>query len=75
MIQNWFGASYGPKIAASFAALALIFGQVSAMVDGDAKTVPDFSLVMTQVMIIVALFRVRSNQVSSEMVRAESRKH
>ena len=74
MIASWFGASWKVKIPAFAAAIALIIGQVGAMIDNNPKTIPDVSLIVTQIMLIVALFQSRANLVTSEMAKAAAKK-
>ena len=74
MIHSLLGPSWQTKLPAIIAAIALIIGQVGAMLDADPKTVPDVSLIVTQIMLIVALFQARSNTTTSEMVKQSQSK-
>ena len=69
MIHSLLGSSWQTKLPALIAAIALIVGQIMLMIDGDPKTMPNGSLVTTQIMIIVALFQARANLVTSEQAK------
>lgn len=69
MIHKLLGASWQTKTPAIVAAIALIVGQIQTLLDSDPKTTPDVSLIVTQVMIVIALFQARANKTTSEMVK------
>ena len=75
MIHKLLGASWQTKIPAIAAAIALLIGQVGTLIDRNPKTVPDTALIITQVLMLIAIFQARSNNVTSEMVRDAAKKH
>lgn len=73
MIHKLLGASWQTKIPAIAAAIALLIGQVGTLIDNNPKTVPDVTLIVSQIMVIVALFQARANSTTSEMVKAAAK--
>jgi hypothetical protein len=69
MIHGLLGASWKPKLIAVMAAISLVIQFITALIDGDAKTVPNIEAVITQLLIIAALFQTRQNLVTSEMAK------
>ena len=74
MIHGWFGASWQVKLPAFSAAVALLIGQIGTVIDSDPKTLPDATLIVTQVLMLIALFQSRANTTTSEMVKAAATK-
>lgn len=69
MIHSWFGPSWKVKIPAFTAAIALLIGQIGTVIDSDPRTVPNISLCVTQVLMIISLFQARANLVTSEQAK------
>ncbi len=72
MGKSIFGASWQTKIPALIGAIVLIIGQLGLLFDNVPATVPDWTLVGSQVMIALALFQARANRVTSEQAKAAS---
>lgn len=60
------GPSWQPKILAILAVAISVLSAVSAMVDSDPKTTPDWTMVTANLVTAAALFRTRQVNVSSE---------
>jgi hypothetical protein len=74
MVQKLLGASWQTKIPAVAAAVALLIGQVGTVIDSDPKTAPDTALIITQVLMLLAIFQARANTVTSEQVKEAAKR-
>ena len=68
-----FGASWATKIPALMGCIVLIVGQMWLLFDNVEATVPDWTLIGSQVMIAVALFQARANLVSTEQAKSAAK--